>query len=102
MELQRPVRELKAFRKITLDPGEHADLSFELSPRAFAYYDPADAVWPKLSRSGMVPAGDGVLHREEPGWYVDAGRYRVWIGRSSRDLACSVTIQLEGDAARVS
>ena len=100
--VQRPVRELKAFRKISLDPGEHADLSFELSPRAFAYYDPADAVWPKLSRSGMVPAGDGVLHREEPGWYVDAGRYRVWVGRSSRELACSVTIQLEGDAIRLS
>lgn len=100
--VQRPVRELKAFRKISLDSGERADLSFELPARAFAYYDPADAVWPQLSGNGMVPAGDGVLHRTEPGWYVDAGRYRVWVGRSSRELAGSVIVQMEGDASCVS
>ncbi len=100
--VQRPVRELKAFRKITLEPSEAAELSFTLPARAFAYYDPADAVWPELSGNGMVPAGDGALHRAEPGWYVDPGRYRIRVGRSSRDLAGSVTIQMEGDATRVS
>ena len=54
----RPVRELKDFRKITLQPGEGQRVTFDVPARALA-------VW------------DG-------GWQVEPGRYRVWVGLSSR------------------
>ena len=54
----RPVRELKDFRKITLQPGEGQRVTFDVPARALA-------VW------------DG-------GWQVEPGRYRVWAGLSSR------------------
>ena len=34
----RPVRELKAFRKITLQPGESADVSFEITEKMLRFY----------------------------------------------------------------
>ena len=83
--VQRPVRELKAFRKVELDAGGAERVAFTLAARAFAYYDPADRAWPELTGNRFVPAGAGALHRDAPGWYVDPGRYRVWVGRSSRE-----------------
>ena len=41
----RAVRELREFAKISLAPGETKTVSFELSKRAFAYYDKASADW---------------------------------------------------------
>lgn len=35
----RPVRELKGFEKVSLDPGEEATVRFELTPRDFSYWD---------------------------------------------------------------
>ncbi len=35
----RPVKELKGFRRVTLDPGQSARLIFELTPEHLAYYD---------------------------------------------------------------
>ena len=97
----RPVRELKGFRKVTLDPGETETVTVDLDARAFAYFDVADPIWEKLQAGMPVPAdGDG-LHRQEPGWWVDPGEYRLVVGRSSRDFAGSVTVELEGDAARL-
>ena len=54
----RPVRELKGFRKITLQPGEGRACHLRRAGHALA-------VW------------DG-------GWQVERGRYRVWVGLSSR------------------
>ena len=50
---------------------------------SFAYFDPGDPVFGELSANSLVPAGGGVVHREQAGWYVDAGTYRIWVGRSS-------------------
>jgi len=99
--VQRPVRELKAFRKVALDPGASETVTFELSPRAFAYYDPSDTIWPELVGNRFVPAGAGALHREEPGWYVDPGTYRVWVGRSSCELVSSIEVTVTGESAIV-
>ena len=41
----RPVRELKAFDKIELQPGETKTVTFELSKRAFAYWDVSKHDW---------------------------------------------------------
>lgn len=59
----RPVRELKGFKKIFLQPGEKQTVSIPLDQRAFAFYDPA-----------------------KPGWVAEAGDYRVQVGSSSRDI----------------
>lgn len=59
----RPLRELKGFAKIGLQPGEEKDVSFRLGKRAFAYYN-----------------------TEISDWYVKAGKYRIEIGASSRDI----------------
>ncbi len=57
----RPVRELAAFAKVSLDPGEARTLAFDLPPRAFAFW------------------GDG-------GWRVEAGDFEIAAGFSATDL----------------
>ena len=61
--LPRPVRELKAFRKVFLMAGESRSVEFELPVRALAYYCP-----------------------ESLCWRVDDGEYEISLGASSRDL----------------
>lgn len=61
--LPRPVRELKAFRKVFLKAGESRSVEFELPARTLAYYCP------------------GSLR-----WRVDDGEYEISLGASSRDL----------------
>lgn len=67
--LTKPVRELKAFRKIYLEAGERKTVSFTLDRRAFESYDPN-------------------LHT----WTMEEGFYEISAGLSSRDLQahCSV------------
>ena len=101
----RPVKELRAFAKVWLDPGETTTVSLELNERSFAYYDIADNDWlsllPRMPKSvfhhGPVPPS---LHRSEPGWYVDSGTYQLRIGRSSADIAHVVEILVTGTAPR--
>ena len=38
--LPRPVKELKGFQKVSLQPGEEKEVCFTLKPRDLAYYDP--------------------------------------------------------------
>ena len=65
----RPVRELKGFEKVELQPGESKEVSFTLDKRSFAFYN-----------------------SEIPGWYVEDGEYEISIGKSSRELAGSLTV----------
>lgn len=59
----RPVRELKGFEKVELQPGESKDVTFTLCKRAFAYWN--------------TQIGD---------WHVESGEFSVEIGQSSRDI----------------
>lgn len=43
--LKRPEKELKAFGKVELEPGETKTLTFTLGYRDFAYYDPEASDW---------------------------------------------------------
>jgi beta-glucosidase len=61
--LERPPRELKAFAKLRLDPGETATAVLRLNERSFAFYDPA-----------------------KPGWVAEPGKYELHVGSSSRDI----------------
>ncbi len=60
---QRPVRELKAFAKVFLAPGESKTVTVNLTGRDFAYYEP-------------------ILHD----FYAETGEYTVAVGASSRDI----------------
>jgi beta-glucosidase len=70
--LPRPEKELAAFEKLTLEPGETRTARFRLEPRAFAYYDP-----------------------ERGDWFAEAGDFEIWIGRSSRDIRARAGFTLE-------
>ena len=98
----RPLKELRAFAKVWLEPGETATVSLALNERSFAYYDVADTDWPALS--ARMPAGvfnhgrePSSLHRSQAGWYLDPGTYQLHIGRSSADIAHVVEVEVTGD-----
>jgi beta-glucosidase len=76
--VRTPVRELRAFRKVILEPGEARTLTFELDRRAFAYYD---------------------INGKR--WAVTQGEYGIEVGRSANDIAARSTIDLDGDAGRL-
>ena len=97
----RPRRELKGFAKVRLEPGESTTVAIELDARAFAYFDPADADWDRVSALSIVPAEGGGLHRTAAGWWVDPGEYGIAVGRSSRHEAGRATLTLTGDPVRL-
>ena len=75
--LHRPLRELKAFEKTELMPGEGKKVSFLLDKRCFAYYDPCFA-----------------------DWIVDSGEFTISIGSSSRDIRLSAAVNVNEPVKR--
>ena len=71
--LPRPVRELKAFQKLMLAPGEARTVEFELSVDQLASFDPR-------------------FHK----WIAEAGEYDFEIGFHSRDLPLRARLKLSG------
>jgi beta-glucosidase len=61
--LQRPVKELKGFAKVALQPGEAKTIEFELNERALSFYNP-----------------------DRKQWVAEVGEFEVLIGSSSRDI----------------
>jgi len=55
----RPVRELKGFQKVLLQPGESRDLSFTISEKELGYYD------------------------AKGNWLVEPGKFQLWISKDS-------------------
>ena len=94
--LVRPLKELKAFGKVALDPGESTVVEFVLDDRTFAYWDPGQDDWHDVQ--ALVPEMFNFLSPPEPrrerGWQVDAGSYEILIGRSSDDIAHRCTVQV--------
>jgi beta-glucosidase len=94
--LARPPKELKAFGKVSLEPGETATVEIVLDDRAFAYWDPGQDDWDDVQ--AFVPEMFNFLSppapRRERGWQVDAGSYEILIGRSSHDISWSRTVQV--------
>ena len=71
-QVDKPVRELKGFERVSLEPGETKTVTFTLTPRDFAYFD--------------VPGRQ---------WKADAGTYDIEIGASSRDIRLKTGITLD-------
>lgn len=71
----RPVRELKGFSAVDLEPGQSKRVTVSISRDDLAYYD------------DRVSA-----------WLVEEGEYRVEVGASSRDLRLHQAVEVAGDA----
>ena len=98
--LARPPKELKAFAKVWLEPGECKTVDLVLDARSFAYWDPGQDDWDEIR--SMSPDMFNVLtpgaERRTRGWQVDAGRYDVLIGRSSRDIVARCSVEVSAEA----
>jgi beta-glucosidase len=65
----RPPRELKAFAKVSLEPGAEQEVTFTLTARDLSYWS--------------------ALHRR---WVLEGGEFRIDVGASSRDIRLSGVI----------
>jgi beta-glucosidase len=95
-ELVRPPRELRAFAKVSLAPGESATVELELGDRAFACWDPGDPSWEALlARAEVSPMiRSDERRRTTGGWRIDPGEYVLRVGRSSADLPHAVPVRI--------
>jgi len=75
--VSRPLRELKGFAKVFLEPGETQRVSCQLDERAFAFWSA------RFQR-----------------WVVEPGEFMIAVGNSSRHLVATETISI--DAPRLS
>jgi beta-glucosidase len=94
----RPKKALKAFAKVHLRPGESKVVELELVERSFAYYDVADPDWFSLREKLAQPEPQDGLHRQVPGWYLDAGTYEVQVGRSPQEIWARLFVEVAGSA----
>jgi beta-glucosidase len=53
----RPPKELKAFARVALEPGEARDVTLTLEPRAFAFWDTGSKQWSVVAGSYGIVAG---------------------------------------------
>ena len=65
----RPLKELKGFRKVSLNPHETKTVTFTLDKRSFAYWSTA-------------------------GWYAEPGQYDIMVGNASDDIKLTKTITM--------
>jgi beta-glucosidase len=61
--IDRPLRELKGFRRVELQPGETKTVEFKLDRAAFSYWSPDKTVW-----------------------VAEPGTFEIQVGASSRDI----------------
>jgi beta-glucosidase len=65
----RPIKELKAFKKVELQNGESVLIQVELNKHAFAFWNP-----------------------KTKDWYVEKGKFVIHIGAASSDIRLSKEI----------
>jgi beta-glucosidase len=93
--LTRPPKELAAFAKVWLDPGETATVELALDDRSFACWDPTMPDRAEVAgRASAVPMAGGRGTASAPGWRVDAGRHDLHIGTSSAAIAHVVPVEV--------
>src|SRR3546814_7070096 len=73
-DIVQPPRQLKAFRRVSLAPGEATRIALPLDASSFSYWDTASGAW------AIAP-----------------GCYAIAVGASSRDLPVRATLAM-GDA----
>lgn len=70
----RPVRELRAFDKIGLNPGETKTVTFVLDRRTFAYWNTD-------------------IHD----WHVESGEYEIQIGKNAQEIVLSHAVSVNSE-----
>ena len=65
----RPVRELKQFSKVALEPGESRKISLAMSKYAFSHYE-----------------------TDSHSWKIDTDTYNIYVGASERDIRLSASV----------
>ncbi len=70
--LVRPVKELKGFRKIALEPGETKTVTFEIEPEMLKYFDDA---------------------KHE--WVLENGKFTAYIGAASDDIRTQASFEVK-------
>ena len=73
----RPYKELKAFGKVNLAPGETREVKLTLDKEAFAFYNPADNMWT-----------------------VEPGKFEFLIGNSSDKIAYRLPIEVTASSLK--
>lgn len=68
----RPIKELKGFKKVQLQPGEEKEVMFTLNNRSFAYYN-----------------------TDIKEWYVESGEFEILIGKSSKEIVLSEIVNVQ-------
>lgn len=69
---ENPPKQLRGFDKVTLNPGESKELTFDLLVRDLAVWD-----------------------AEQDNWVIPRGEYKIYIGNSSRNTPVETTIKLD-------
>jgi beta-glucosidase len=69
--IDRPLRELKGFRRVELQPGETKTVEFKLDRAAFSYWSPDKTVW-----------------------VAEPGTFEIQVGASSRDIRLRAPLEL--------
>ena len=69
--VERPVKELKGFDKVYLEPGQTRTVKIELDRRALSFYDP-----------------------EKHEWIAEKGDFDILVGSASDDIRTSVKLTL--------
>jgi len=72
--VKRPIKELKGFKKVFLQPGESRRITLELDQRAFAYFNTTTERWDALP-----------------------GTYNILIGTSSQDIRLKGQFTLQSE-----
>ena len=70
-KLPRPLKELKGFEKIMLNPQESKQIEIDLKKNAFEYYDDS-----------------------KHNWVLEHGKFEIWIGTASDNIKYKQTINL--------
>ena len=65
--LERPVKELKGFKKVALAPGETKTVTFEIDKDMLKYYDPSQG-----------------------GWVLENGKFTAYVGAASDDIRTTI------------
>ena len=70
--LERPVKELKGFSKIALEPGETKTVTFNIDPEKLMYFDDA---------------------KHE--WVLESGKFTAYVGSASDDIRTQVSFEVK-------
>ena len=68
--LERPVKELKGFKKVSLKPGQTEKVTFDITDDMLKYYDPTRG-----------------------GWTLEKGTFTAYVGAASDDVRTSVKFE---------